>query len=372
MDTKWLEDLKINIPNYLQTLNQGGHKYLPVKSGLTDQGASLNLGFSCYALKIYYITNQWDNLKEEEKTSWIAYINSFQKKVKGFPSHSFVDKEYLVSYLDTSYVRKTKNLTKLILNITFNKKYILDSERLINSIRAESKQAISTLSQIGSTNELPYFEFTQSKKEIKSYLEGLDWTKPWNAGAQFSALCVFVQTQITAKSLKKDLIKTLEDFIVSISHEDSGLFYSEKKPSDVESVNGAMKIITGLDWIGVNPPYPERLIETFLNIQPNDDGCDLVDTVYVLYMCSKLTNYKKTEIESFLISILDKIKNHYYPDIGGFSYFNNRSQTHYYGVNISDGNDTPDIHGTILLTWAISMISKMIDLPTSDWKVLKP
>ena len=63
------------------------------------------------------------------------------------------------------------------------------------------------------------------------------------------------------------------------------LFYSEKKPSDVESVNGAMKIITGLDWIGVNPPYPERLIETFLNIQPNDDGCDLVDTVYVLYMC---------------------------------------------------------------------------------------
>ena len=125
-----------------------------------------------------------DHLKEEEKTSWIAYINSFQKKVKGFPSHSFVDKEYLVSYLDTSYVRKTKNLTKLILNITFNKKYILDSERLINSIRAESKQAISTLSQIGSTNELPYFEFTQSKKEIKSKLLDITWTKHWKESTE--------------------------------------------------------------------------------------------------------------------------------------------------------------------------------------------
>ena len=39
---------------------------------------------------------------------------------------------------------------------------------------------------------------------------------------------------------------------------------------------------------------------------------------------------------------------------------------------ISQGKNTPDLHGTILLVWAISMISELIELPTSNWKVLKP
>ena len=54
------------------------------------------------------------------------------------------------------------------------------------------------------------------------------------------------------------------------------------------------------------------------------------------------------------------------------SYFLNKSQTHYYGVKISKGLNTPDLHGTLLLIWGISMISKIIDLPTSNWNILKP
>ena len=372
MDIDWLKDLKVNIPNYLDSLNKRDFKFLPVKSGLTQQGDMLSLGFSCYAIKIYYIINKWDNLSEKDKKNWSKYINSYQTQSKEFPLNSFVDEEYLKSYLNASYLKKGKNLLKYILNKIFNKKYLLDKEKLINSVRAESKQSISTLFQIGAVNELPYLEFPQSEKEITSYLNSLDWTKPWNAGAQYSALCVFIQTQITSETLKKELIKTLEDFVILLSHKDSGLFYSGKKPSDIELVNGAMKIITGLDWINVSIPYPEKLIDTFLNIKPNEDGCDLVDTVYVLYMCSKLTNHKNDEIKDFLLAILEKIKAHYYWETGGFSYFINRSQTHYYGVKISKGEDTPDIHGTVLLTWAISMISQIIDLPTSDWKVLKP
>ena len=157
----------------------------------------------------------------------------------------------------------------------------------------------------------------RSQKKIAS-VNSLDWTKPWNAGAQYSALCVFIQTQITSETLKKELIKTLEDFVILLSHKDSGLFYSGKKPSDIELVNGAMKIITGLDWINVSIPYPEKLIDTFLNIKPNEDGCDLVDTVYVLYMCSKLTNHKNDEIKDFLMAILEKIKAHYYWETGVF------------------------------------------------------
>ena len=34
--------------------------------------------------------------------------------------------------------------------------------------------------------------------------------------------------------------------------------------------------------------------------------------------------------------------------LGGYSYFQNKSQTHYYGVRITDGLDTPDIHATLV------------------------
>lgn len=67
VDASWLENLKNNIPSYLQSLKKEEFRYLPVTSGLTHQGEILNLGFSCYALKIYHITNLWENLNEEEK-----------------------------------------------------------------------------------------------------------------------------------------------------------------------------------------------------------------------------------------------------------------------------------------------------------------
>ena len=58
-------------------------------------------------------------------------------------------------------------------------------------------------------------------------------------------------------------------------------------------------------------------------------------------------------------------------ETGGFSYLL-IDRRHITTGKISKGEDTPDIHGFVLLTWAISMISEIINLPTSDWKVLKP
>ena len=196
--------------------------------------------------------------------------------------------------------------------------------------------------------------------------------KTWNAGAQFSALCVFISTQIIKEEQRIELSSVLEDFILSIVDKDTGTFYKGVKPDDIEIINGAMKIITGLDWIKIDIPFPQKLLDTFLKIEPFDDGCDLVDIVYVIYMCSRSSDYKNDEIKNYFENILYKIEEHYFPDLGGFSYFVNRSQTHYYGVNIAKGFNEPDIHGTLLLVWAISIISQVLDLPTSNWKTLSP
>ena len=44
-----------------------------------------------------------------------------------------------------------------------------------------------------------------------------------------------------------------------------------------------------------------NLIDTCLNIKLDGYGCDIVDVVYVLYMCSKITLIEEKDIEFILI-----------------------------------------------------------------------
>ena len=48
----------------LQTEEQFTFK--PANDGLTIYGESLSLGFSCLALKSYFMTSEWDKLTEEQ------------------------------------------------------------------------------------------------------------------------------------------------------------------------------------------------------------------------------------------------------------------------------------------------------------------
>ena len=58
--------------------------------------------------------------------------------------------------------------------------------------------------------------------------------------------------------------------------------------------------------------------------------------------------------------------------MGGFSYYINKSQVNYYGLKITKGKNIPDIHGTTLLLWALSMIYEIIGSDKISWKVIKP
>ena len=62
---------------------------------------------------------------------------------------------------------------------------------------------------------------------------------------------------------------------------------------------------------------------------------------------------------------------HFYKVEGGFSYFLNKSQTHYYGLKISNGLRTADIHGTTLLVWALSLISDFKNSEDNIFKIIK-
>ena len=47
-------------------------------NNLTKYGKELELGFSCFGLKIYYILGLWDNLSLEDKDEWIGYLAHFK------------------------------------------------------------------------------------------------------------------------------------------------------------------------------------------------------------------------------------------------------------------------------------------------------
>ena len=66
------------------------------------------------------------------------------------------------------------------------------------------------------------------------------------------------------------------------------------------------------------------------------------------------------------------IKKLYVADDGGFSYFIGKSQTHYYGVEITKGLNSADIHSTTLCIWSLIMILDTLEMKNSKMNIIKP
>ncbi len=365
----WINDISDSVLNYISSLKKRNeYSYFPARDNLTYYGKNLSLGFSTYALKIFFILNEWEKLSQEQKNAWINYILTFQKNDNRFPINSFIDKYLVENYQDLDLKRKSLDITKKTLNFITKSNYETNQFRLVKAINAETKQAISTLNQVNFLNYQKLENVIRNSETVESFLEKFDWSFPWNAGAQFSSLCVYsVTSNLNIESQLSDFIKLKLD-------KDTGSYFSVRPNSNREIINGAMKVITGLDWIGHDIHEPEKLIDFCIENRPISEGCDIVDYIYVLSSCSQQTNYKKDKVNALFTDLLDEIKILYNPKDGGFSYFKNNCQTHYYGAKIINQSDQSDIHGTLLCLWGVAMILKNLeeDKYNIDWKIIKP
>ncbi len=355
-----------NISTFLKDLEKDNqYTFYPSSSGVTEYGKKLNLGFSTFGLKIRYMLGDLSTLGYENTQNWAEYICSFQTKQENHPSNYFIDEALIDFYADGGAKEFVKDKIKNLLNTTIGKNFDTFSNKLNKALNAETKQAISTLHQIGFENYEP-IEPPYTKDQLFLYLKSLNWMYPWSAGAQFSSMCVYTTTE------KLDYEEILVKFINQIADIETGSYFSTKPNHPREIINGAMKVLSGLDWIDEEIHYPEALIDFCLNNSPISEGCDIVDFIYVLFRCSQQSPYKKKEINNKLLSISDDIEKLYFRDIGGFSYFPNKSQTHYYGVDITDGSNVPDVHGTTLSLWALNMILKNNELLDNKYNIIKP
>ena len=82
--------------DYIYSLKkEDSFSFYPSNNGLTKYGEKLELGFSNYALKLYFMLGIWKQLENPEKENWKNYINSFQSDIANFPKNSFIDKKIL-------------------------------------------------------------------------------------------------------------------------------------------------------------------------------------------------------------------------------------------------------------------------------------
>tara|TARA_B100001996_G_scaffold133739_1_gene101784 strand:+ start:8078 stop:9187 length:1110 start_codon:yes stop_codon:yes gene_type:complete len=366
------QNMKININNkidassdFVQSLEYDKYFFKPVLEGITDAGSELKLGFSCYGLKFYYMNGLWENLDKPTQLIWVDEINKFQATHHKFPKNSFIDPNYLYYLNKFNLNDSIKYSAKQILSLMKIKKYDSKSNFQLKSINAETKQAISTLFQINHKNEkLVKPEFDESN--LIKYLHSLDWSRPWASGAQFSSMCVYSATQETYN------VNILSEFSNNLVNKDSGFYYKEEPSDKRELFNGAMKIISGLDWIGNEIHYPKKIIDYCLKNKPIFEGCDIVDFIYILNKCSTAINYKRNQVVKLLQELSGEMDILFNEKLGGYSYFKDKSQTHYYGVNISKGKNTPDLHATLLCNWANIMILETMEELDGKFKTLKP
>lgn len=369
--TEWLEKLNDTLPQYLQTLevpDQPG-RFFPCVEGTTELGKQVALGFSCFAAKIYYTLGLWEELDSRERDDWIAFLKSFQ--VDGNPTDDRVTHNAFIDPPETRYLAAHVPWQRRLIQRMFLPKRLTPVQRVII---AETKQAIATLVQVGESADRPYRGFPVTPAGVRNHLLRLNWTRPWGAGGQASALVAFLKTQaprFLEHAEFQGLLNICTQFFESIADVQTGAYFRGDVPKQGQLINGAMKVLTSLNWLEVPVHYPERLIDTCLECLPSSDGCHLVDAVYVLYRCLQQTQYRRAEVQTYCAQVLDMIKQHYNPD-GGFSYNIGSSQTHYYGVPISRGLVESDIHGTCLLTWAVAMILEILDNNPAGWRVIKP
>ena len=369
------------VPAYLDALKDTGRpgRFFPCARGRTPLGGKLVLGFSCLALKTYYILGLWDRLEPGHRREWLDLIKSFQtgeRHRNPLLANSFSDPA-LVADLGSTGRKASAAFQALRHPRTWwrNRAKAGPISALEAAVIAETKQAISSLVQVGDKPDRPYEALLALYPRPKEYIEKLDWTTPWRAGGQAAAVVVFARLgKESASDTEIPYDRWLtdsENFYAGICDPDTGSYFTGARPGYTQLVNGAMKVLTALDWLEIEIHRPERLIDTVLSSLPEPGGCHMVDSVYVLHQCLGQVEYRRKDIIRYCNNVVEMLAKHRKPD-GGFSYQADRNADIYYGVKFAEGLDISDLHGTSLLCWAISMILDLCQVEDRGLKNLRP
>jgi len=240
-------NLSENIQKFILKLNYKENNFLPVQTGSTDAGRELNMGFTCYALKILYTidSNYLDD--KDWMTKIYNSLEGYKKNYHDLPDYSYVEPAYYRIYKSSFYKLWIKNIIKfLLMRIKIHE--VNPRFKFKEFIRAETKQTIATMTQLFPGYVSDFKDFPHEIKDLDKFFNNLNWNSPWNAGAQVAGICVFLSSlknnskQISYRlvgqdeaDIKKNLIFFKSPIGKALIGKDKGDMISASTPSGERS-----------------------------------------------------------------------------------------------------------------------------------------
>jgi hypothetical protein len=362
LDKNWLRHVEDDTCDFLERLRvpEVAGRYLPCESGVTPIGREMSLAFSCLALRTLRMFGRWREMPATERHAWADFIKGFQEP-NG--EGAFRDEPEL------RYVAQPQPwLARLAASLLGQPGRPSERELLL----AEIHHTLGTLEEIGIEPARPFTGFPSTPAAVQEALEALDWRRPAEAGTASAALVFFIATQaphFLASERVLTLLCVCREFFATLADPETGAYFCGRRPAHAELIEGAMKVLMSLDWLGVEPHHPEQLVATCLERPPPRRVPDVVSTLYVLHQC--LPEESSAEVKEYCVAAYERIRGHYHPN-GGFSYHVGRAQDRYHGIPITTGGNEPDVQGTCLAVWGLAMIWRLVEPRHVRWGVLRP
>lgn len=325
------------VPGYYRYSYSGDHY---------DENSGWGLGNTVFAAKIHYMLG---TLTDKHCREIGSFINSFQDD-DGYIYDPVVQRL-------SRFARIAGALKRFDFNNVFNEQ----------NKRAETRQAFAALRCIAISPKVPFRYVPGSKYEVDAYIEKLDWSQPWGAGSHVSHLLFFLRTNYDMFGCNRENWSELVDHVIKnvtmYRQADGSWYLTGTALPAYQKVNAAMKILTGFEAAGIQViENPEALIDLCLSSINDGHACNNFNIIYVLYRCSMVSKHRNDEVRRFCQERLNIYRKHYWPEYGGFSFYERNANSTYYSACVSKGLSEPDIHGTVMFLWGITLISKMLNL----------
>lgn len=351
----FIQTAKQSIPSFLERLYRGeGFFSYTLDSDLYSPQQNWGLANTVFATKIYFILRYSDSLDQQRKSEMTNFIRRFQK-TEGVFFDSLVHKK-------TCFRNKLAAIKNLNFSNFFGQKTVM----------AESRQATVALILLGQKPDRPFLNLPYTQRSIVNFFKNLNWRNIWGASSHIGHLMFFYRINAKLFNFKKEaseeLIKCCLDKIDALQNKDDGMWY-KVNVSPKQKINAAMKIISAFNIIDKKDiPNTEKIIDFVLGFKENYyyDACDNLNAMFVLkYAFDSLErNYRNKDVRLYCERSIDRFKRYFFneSEYGGFSFLPNDGPRRYYGMKVTGRFSGPDIHGTMLFTWAVSLAAAILNI----------
>jgi len=350
----FISNVRRNVPEFLDSLyKHNGFFSWSLNNDLYSSKEKWGLANAVFAVKLYYILGMLEQIPLKRKNEIISFIKNFEKK-NG-------------SINDPLVYKKISLLNKLVSIKHFNFSNFFSQK----TIMAETRQALVALSLFDNRSNNPYINIPYSQTKLEKYIKTLHWKNVWGAASHVSHEVFFLQYNAKIFDFKinesQTLINLCLDKINRIQNQNDGMWYF-LQVSTKQKINAAMKIITTYNLLEDNKiPYADKVIDFVLESEKENyyfDGCDNLNAIFVLKYaydsCDK--NYRSDDVKNFGERSIKRFEKYFFTQEGGFSFLPSAYKRNFYGLQITDSFQGPDIHGTFLLTWAVALASSVLDI----------